>query len=114
MDSLADKIRTMQPKTLAAGVDVIMAGLKESLRRPPQDCRHHSHAIVFLYDMPRDPGADEIGCDWIRDAQDHRACLRGMETSVTLANYLRSLGWEARAHSAAASDVQPPRVLSFA
>ncbi len=28
-----------------------------------------------------------------------------METSVTLANYIRSLGWEARAHSEAASDI---------
>ncbi len=110
VDRLADKIRTMQPKSLAAGVDVIMAGLKESLRRPPQDCRHHTHAIVFLYDMPRDPGNAERGCDWIHDAQDHRACLRAMETSVTLANYIRLLGYEARAHSSAASDVHLDRL----
>ena len=35
VDRLAEKIRTMQPKSLAAGIDVIMAGLRESLRRPP-------------------------------------------------------------------------------
>lgn len=110
VDRLADKIRTMQPKTLAAGIDVIMAGLRESLRRPPEDCRHHTHAIVFLYDMPRDPGPDEAGCDWIHDAQDHRACLRAMETAVTLANYIRILGHEARAHSGAASDVHLDRL----
>ena len=102
---LAEKIRTLQPKSLAAGIDVIMAGLKDSLRRPPEDCRHHSHALVFLYDMPRDPAKDEPGSDWIRDAQAHRACLRAAETAVTLANYIRLLGYEARAHSAAASDV---------
>jgi len=102
---LAEKIETMQVKTYAAGVDVIMAGLKESLRAPPRDCSHHTHAIVFLYDYPRDPGPQEAGGDWIKDAQAHRACLRGTETAVTLANYIRSLGWEARAHSAAASDV---------
>lgn len=108
VDRLAKKIETMQVKTYAAGgVDVIMAGLRESLKAPPPaDCRHHSHAIVFLYDMPRDPEAGEDGTDWIEDAQAHRACLRGgMETSVTLANYIRSLGWEARAHSEAASDI---------
>ncbi|MFY0690666.1 MAG: reductive dehalogenase [Paracoccaceae bacterium] len=102
---LAEKLETLQPKTLAAGIDVIMAGLRESMRSPPQDCRHHTHAIVFLYDMPRAPRDREPGTDWIGDAEDHRACLRAMETAVTLSNYLRILGWEARAHSAAATDI---------
>ncbi len=103
VDRLADKLRTMQPKTLAAGIDVIMAGLRESMALPPNDCRHHTHALVFLYDHPRDPRADEG--DWISDALDHRACLRGMETAVTLASYIRTLGYDARAHSMAASDM---------
>ncbi|WP_296425383.1 4Fe-4S double cluster binding domain-containing protein [Yoonia sp.] len=105
VDRLADKLRTMQPKTLAAGIDVIMAGLRESMAMPPVDCRHHTHAIVFLYDHSRDLRPDETGTDWIKDALDHRACLRGMETAVTLASYIRTLGHEARAHSMAASDV---------
>ncbi len=102
---LAAKLRDMQPKSMAAGIDVIMAGLRDNMARPPEDCRHHSHALVFLYDYPRDPTSDEAGADWIADAQAHRACLRGAETAVTLATYLRSLGHEARAHSMAASDV---------
>ncbi len=110
VDRLAEKIRTMQPKTLAAGIDVIMAGLREALARPTGECRHHTHAIVFLLDFPRDPGPDEPGSDWIRDAQAHRACLRTMETAVTLANYIRLLGFEARAHSGAASDVHLERL----
>ena len=105
VDRLGQKIETMQVKTYAAGVDVIMAGLRDSLRKPPEGCRHHTHALVFLYDYPRDPEGAEAGTDWISDAQAHRACLRGMETSVTLANYIRSLGWDARAHSQAASDI---------
>ncbi len=105
VERLTTKIRTMQPKTLAAGIDVIMAGLRESLRRPQVDCRNHTHAIVLLYDMPRDPGENEPGTDWIQGAQAHRACLRAMETAVTLSNYIRLLGWEARAHSQAASDM---------
>ena len=107
---LADKIRTMQPKTLAAGIDVIMASLRDSMDAPPANCRHHTHALVFLYDHPRAPGPDEAGCDWIQDALAHRACLRGAETAVTLASYIRSLGYEARAHSAAASDVHLNRL----
>ncbi len=110
VDRLAEKLRTMQTKTLAAGVDVIMAGLRESLARPPEDCRGHTHAIVFLYDMPRAPTRDEPGSDWILDAEAQRACLRASETAVTLANYIRLLGLEARAHSGAASDVDLTRL----
>jgi reductive dehalogenase len=105
VDRLAQKLRTLQPTSLAAGVDVIMAGLRDSMAIPPQDCRHHTHAIVFLYDHPRDPEDGELGTDWIKDALPQRACLRGMETAVTLASYIRTLGHEARAHSMAATDV---------
>lgn len=105
VDRLARKIQTMQPKTLAAGIDVIMAGLRESMRAPPTDCRHHTHALVFLYEMPRDPEPDEPGCDWIKGAQPQRACLRSAETATTIASYIRSLGRDARAHSMAASDI---------
>jgi len=105
VDRLADKLRGMQPKSLAAGIDVIMAGLRESMALPPVDCRHHTHALVFLYDHPRAPTEGEQGTDWIKDALPQRACLRGMETAVTLASYIRTLGYEARAHSMASSDV---------
>ncbi len=107
---LADKIRTMQPKTLAAGIDVIMAGLRDAMDAPPAPVRHHTHALVFLYDHRRAPGADEKGCDWVQDALEHRACLRGAETAVTLASYIRLLGHDARAHSAAAADVHLKRL----
>ncbi len=105
VDRLAEKLRVMQPKTLAAGIDVIMAGLRESMSLPPSDCRDHSHALVFLYDHPRAPRATEAGTAWITDALPQRACLRGMETAVTLASYIRTLGYDARAHSMAASDI---------
>ncbi len=105
VERLADKLRVMQPKSLAAGIDVIMAGLRESMALPPTDCRQHSHAIVMLYDYPRDPMDNEVGADWIVDALPQRACLRGMETAVTLASYIRTLGYDARAHSMAACDI---------
>ncbi|MGR3661296.1 MAG: 2Fe-2S iron-sulfur cluster-binding protein [Paracoccaceae bacterium] len=111
---LAEKLQTTQTKSLAAGIDVVMAGIRSAMRAPPSDCHAHTHAIVFLYDYPRAPAPDEAGCDWLTDALEHRACLRGIETAVTLANYIRVLGYPARAHSSAASDVQMNRLAVLA
>ncbi|MBV1867388.1 MAG: 2Fe-2S iron-sulfur cluster binding domain-containing protein [Marinosulfonomonas sp.] len=110
VDDLAAKLRSHQPKSLAAGIDVIMAGLRAAMDTPPGDCSHHTHAIVFLYDHPRAPKPNEAGCDWLDDTLAHRACLRGAETAVSLASYIRSLGYGARAHSATASDVHRNRL----
>lgn len=101
---LAQTLAEKQVKTFAAGIDVIMAGLREAMKAPPKSCKNHSHAIVFLYDFPRDPASGEPGCDWITKAQEQRACLRGAETAATLSSYVRLLGWEARGHSGAATD----------
>jgi ferredoxin-NADP reductase/epoxyqueuosine reductase QueG len=102
---LAEDLRTKQTKTLASGIDVIMAELKEAASAPPERCDHHTQAIVFLYEYPRDPAADEPGCEWIQDAQAERASLRAAETVAVLSNYIRMLGWEARGHTGSASDV---------
>jgi len=105
IDRLADDLRTKQTKTLASGIDMIMADLKESMEAPPTDIAGHTHAIVYLYEFPRDPEPGEPGTDWIQDAQEARAALRAAETATVIANYIRLLGYDARAHSAAASDV---------
>ena len=105
IDRLANDLKTRQTKTLASGIDMIMADLKESMEAPPSTIAGHTHAAVFLYEMPRDPKPGEIGCDWIEDAQAHRAALRATETAVVLANYIRLLGWDAKAHTATSSDV---------
>ncbi|THD76481.1 2Fe-2S iron-sulfur cluster binding domain-containing protein [Thalassobius vesicularis] len=102
---LATELQTRQTQTLASGIDVIMAELKEAMQAPPTDIDGHSHALVLLYEYPRDPDRAEPGTDWIADAQAHRACLRASETAVVLANYLRLLGWQARAHSGSTTDV---------
>ena len=105
IERLAHDLRTRQTKTLASGIDMIMADLKDSMEAPPSTIAGHKHAIVFLYDHPRDPRPDERGCDWLDDAQAHRACLRATETAVVIANYIRLLGWDAKAHSATSTDV---------
>ncbi len=105
IDRLAEDLRTRQTKTLAAGIDLIMADLRDSMNAPPSSIDGHTHALVFLYEYPRDPTIDEPGTDWIINAQAHRACLLASETAVVLANYIRLLGYDARAHSATTSDV---------
>ncbi|MEM9751276.1 MAG: reductive dehalogenase, partial [Pseudomonadota bacterium] len=74
------------------------------------DCRHHTYALVLLYEFPRDPAADEAGCDWILGAQRQRACLRAAETAVVISNYIRLLGYDARAHTGSCSDVDLNRL----
>lgn len=88
IDALAKDLRTRQTKTLAAGIDVIMADLKESIEAPARDISGHTTCLVFLYEHHRDPRKDEPGHDWITGAQDHRACLRASETAIVIANYI--------------------------
>ncbi|MEL6601279.1 MAG: NAD-binding oxidoreductase, partial [Pseudomonadota bacterium] len=105
IDALAKDLRTRQTKTLAAGIDVIMADLKESIEAPARDISGHTTCLVFLYEHHRDPRKAEPGHDWITGAQDHRACLRASETAIVIANYIRLLGFDARAHTATSSDL---------
>jgi len=114
IDRLAHDLKTRQTKTLASGIDMIMADLKESMQAPPSTIDSHTHAIVLLYEMPRDPAAGEPGTEWISDAQTHRACLRASETAVVLANYIRLLGYDAKAHSYSSSDVDLNRLAVHA
>ena len=110
IDRLAHDLRTRQTKTLASGIDVIMADLKESMEAPPTTIDSHHTAIVFLYERPRDPRQGEPGTDWIKDASAHSAALRSAETAVVLANYIRLLGWDAKAHTATSTDVDLGRL----
>ena len=106
IDNLAEALRTRQTKTLAAGIDVIMADLKDSMEAPPTTIDGHTHAIVFLYENPREINPDEPGTEWLEDSLRHRACLRANETATVIANYIRLLGYDAKSHSMSASDVE--------
>ena len=110
VDRLAEDLKTKQTKTLASGIDVIMADLREGMAAPPRTISGHDHAIVFLYDYRRDPVADEPGHSWIAGAQAQRACLLGSETAIIIAGYLRVLGHDAKAHTGTSSDVDLNRL----
>ena len=110
IERLAEDIRTKQTKTLASGIDEIMAGLKDSIAKPASPIDGHTHVIVCLVEHFRPPQESEPGSEWIMDAQDHRAALRATETAVILSNYLHLLGFEAKAHTATSSDVHLNRL----
>jgi reductive dehalogenase len=105
VDRLVEDLKTRQTKSLAAGIDVIMADLRESAEAPAAAIDHHTHTIVFAYENPRDPLEDEPGIDWLKGAYAHRAGLLAAETACVLANYLRILGFEAVAHTGSSSDI---------
>ena len=107
---LAEELKTRQTKTFSTGIDVIMADLKEAMEAPPSTIDGHTHALVFLVEYPREPGADEVGCEWLNDAQQARAGLRSVEVAIVMAQYIRLLGYDARAHSASTSDVDLNRL----
>ncbi|WP_300062520.1 2Fe-2S iron-sulfur cluster-binding protein [uncultured Roseobacter sp.] len=105
IDRLAEELRTRQTQTLAAGIDTIMADLRDSMTAPPRTIAAHDHTVVFLYDYSREPDPSEPGYDWIAEAHPQRAALRATETAVIVAGYLRVLGFDAKAHTATSSDV---------
>ena len=109
IDRLAHDLRTRQTKTLAAGIDLIMADLRDSMEAPPRSLTDHTHALVFLVRHPRAPG-NEPGAEWIADARPQRSALLAAETAVVIANYLRLLGHDSRAHTATSSDVDLARL----
>ena len=105
IDRLANDLKTKQTKSLAAGIDTIMASLKEAIEAPSTNIDGHTHCLVFLYENPRTPEVDEDGTTWIQDANAHRAGLLAAETAVVLSNYLRVLGYDSRGHTVSSSDV---------
>ena len=105
IDALATMVQTTQTKTLAAGIDQIMADLKDSIAAPPRAIGHHSSVITIVCEYFRDPRSDEPGGSWIQDAQAHRACMLASENAVVIANYMRLLGFDAKAHSQTSSDI---------
>ena len=106
-EALARDLRERQTKTLAAGVDVIMANLRDAASTPVPPLPGHGFALVVLNAWPRDPRADEPGSAWIIDAQAQRAAIRATENATVLAEYIRQLGFDARVHSATTADVHP-------
>ena len=108
--AIAAELEHSVPQSFAAGMDMILADVKDSARKKLEPIDHHGHAIVLLVEYARDPRPGEPGSEWIAGTQAQRAAVLTAQTAVLLATYLRMLGFEARAHSATASDVDLGRL----
>ena len=105
IDALADKLKSGETKSLASGVDVIMADLRDAMNAPPKSMTGHTHSLVLMMEQPRALWENEPGYDWLNGAENARSSLRANEVAAVLAQYIRLLGFEARAHSASTADV---------
>ncbi len=114
IDHLAQTLRTQQTATLASGIDLIMADLRDAMDAPPSTIAGHDHCIVFLYEHPRPLRPQEPGAEWLDSAHEARAALRATETAVVIAQYLRLLGHDAKAHTATSTDVCLPTLAHAA
>ena len=65
----------------------------------------HRHAIVMLFDQGHETMEGASGDDWISGAQSMRGYLRGAEVCGVTASHIRRLGYSARSHTNADSDV---------
>jgi reductive dehalogenase len=63
----------------------------------------HKYAIVLLIDQGFETMAGSSGDDWMSGAQSYRAYVKGSTIGCTVADYLRQLGYDARAHTNADS-----------
>ena len=110
MDGIRQELRQGQPKTYAAGIDVIYADILAASQAKHGPIDHHTHAIVFLVEHTREPRDDELGTDWIKDCQSERTALLSANVAQVIASYIRMLGYEARSHTATTSEVDLNRL----
>ena len=110
VEEIARELEGSQPQSFAAGMDMILADVIDSARKPPGPVGAHGHAIVILVEYQREPRPGEPGCDWIVGTQAQRAAVLAAQTAVLLSSYLRMLGHEARAHSATCSELDLGRL----
>ena len=72
---LVAELEKGQPKTFAAGIDVIYADVLESARRKLGPVDDHTHAIVILIEHTRDPRANEPASQVGGEGADERCIL---------------------------------------
>ncbi len=92
--ALGEELERSQPKSFAAGMDMILADVLDSARKQHGPVEHHTNAIVLLVQYPRDPKPGEPGCEWIAGTQAQRAAVLSAQTATVLSTYLRMLGFE--------------------
>ena len=110
IDGIRAELEAGQPSTYAAGVDAIYADILASARQTLEPVDDHTHSLVFLVEHTRKPESTEPGAEWFLDTQMERATLLTANTAVVIANYIRMLGYKARAHTLTTTEVDLNRL----
>ena len=106
--AILDTVKTLmekEVKTFSTGIEGIMADLRDNAEKTLPSVDDHDHAIVILVENPRRARGDEPGGKYLSGAETARSALLASEAAVNMANYLRLLGYSARAHTATSSDL---------
>ena len=74
----------------------------------------HDFALVVMVEHPRHPERSNLAHDWTRTAAAATAELRATEIACCLAEYIRHMGFEARAHVAGQSLLDVDRLAVLA
>ncbi len=110
IDDIKVELEGTRPQGFAAGLDATYADILAASRATLGPIDDHTHALVFLIEYAREPGADEPGADWIHNIQADRAALLNGNVAVIIASYLRLLGATARTHTTTTSDLDLGRL----
>jgi len=84
---------------------LIAQGLQDGISQNNNEIQNHTHTLVLIFDHSREIKETEAGFEWLSGAGRHRASIRASEAAVVLANYIRALGYEARAHTESTTDI---------
>jgi len=74
----------------------------------------HAFAIVIMVEHPRLPEPDNLAHEWTRAAMEPAAHLRACEISCCVAEYIRHMGFEARAHVSGTQQLDGERLAVLA
>ncbi|MEH6823539.1 MAG: reductive dehalogenase [Motiliproteus sp.] len=110
LQELLDEQKSSNKIHLQFNATMALQRMRASIIADSAPIDHHTHALVIAVEFPRDARDDEPGAQWLPGMQPQRAALRAAETAAVLSQYLRQLGFEARAHSATSADVDLNRL----
>ncbi|WP_419849138.1 reductive dehalogenase [Candidatus Poriferisocius sp.] len=83
----------------------IAHGLQHGIDENGESIADHGYYAVIVYGHSRELRDSETAFEWLFGAGWHCASIRASETAVVLANYIRTFGFNARAHTESTTDL---------
>ena len=100
---------TRQMKAACYFMDASMVGAceipDEAWLTQNYEGKKHKNVFVILVEFYKEIEENNLAHTWIKGAQFKRASLRAAEIAITVAGYIRNLGWSAKSHSSNKTDL---------